>query len=254
MKPTLIRFLMAVALLAPIAVLAQTEATPSSGAALPAAPSSTPSSSGTANAPAPVPLNLNAKVAAISIEQAIFTSNEGQRDLLALGKKFEPKRTELTNRRTEIDALKKQQTAAGVTPEKKAELQRQVDQKQKQLERDAQGAQEDFNNQQNEIGQRILQKLGPIIIKYAQDNGLGMIVDTSSAWPNGPVLYSAPLDITKPIVDIYNAQSGVPAQPTATTPSGSSRPGGSGVGTTPPATTPATTPSTTKPAANPPKK
>ena len=244
MKPTLIRSLMAVALLAPIAVLAQTEATPSSGAALPAAPSS----SGTANTPAPVPLNLNAKVAAINIEQAIFASNEGQRDLQALGKKFEPKRSELTNRRTEIDALKKQQTAAGVTPEKKTELQREVDQKQKQLERDAQGAQEDFTTQQNEIGQRILQKLGPIIIKYAQDNSLGMIVDTSSPWPNGPVLYSAPLDITKPIVDIYNAQSGVPAQPT--TPSGSTRPAGSGVGTSPSAITP----STTKPPANPPKK
>ena len=250
MKPTLIRSLMAAALLAPIAVLAQTEATPSAGAALPAAPSSAPSSSAAANVPATVPLNLNAKVAALNIEQAIFASNEGQRDLQALGKKFEPKRTELTNRRTEIDALKKQETAAGVTAEKKTELQRQVDQKQKQLERDAQGAQEDFNTQQNEIGQRILQKLGPIIVKYAQDNSLGMIVDTSSPWPNGPVLYSAPLDITRPVVDIYNAQSGVPAQPTATAPSGSSRPAGSGVGTTPPATTP----STTKPPANPPKK
>ena len=250
MKPTLIRSLMAVALLAPIAVLAQTEATPPSGAALPAAPGSTPSSAGTANAPAPVPLNLNAKVAAINIEQAIFASNEGQRDIQAMGKKFEPKRNELTNRRTEIDALKKQQTAAGVTQEKKAELQRQIDQKQKQLERDAKDAQEDFNTQQSEIGQRILQKMGPVIIKYAQDNGLGMIVDTSSPWPNGPVLYSAPLDITKPVVDIYNAQSGVPAQPAATTPSGSSRPAGSGVGTTPPATTP----STTKPPTTPPKK
>jgi len=243
------RSLMAVAVLASITALAQTDTAPSSGAPLPAAPSSAASSTVTANNPAPIPLNLNAKVAAINIEQAIFASNEGQRDLQALGKKFEPKRTELNNRKAEVDALKKQQTAAGVTAEKKSELQRQVDQKQKQLERDAQDAQQDFNAQQSEIGQRILQKLGPVIMKYAQDNGLGMIVDTSSPWPNGPVLYSAPLDITKPIVDLYNIQSGVPAPPTAAAPSGSSGPAGSGVGTS----RPATTPSTTKPPATQPK-
>jgi outer membrane protein len=252
MKLTLTRALMALVLLVSTTALSQTETAPSSGGALPTAPSSAASASGTANAPASIPLNLNAKVAAINIEQAVFACNEGQRDLQALGKKFDPKRTELNNRRSDIDTLKKQQTATGVTEEKKSELQRQIDQKQKQLERDAQDAQENFNNQRNEIAQRILPKLGPLIMKYAQENGLGMIVDISSPWPTGPVLYSAPLDITKPIVDQYNVQSGVPAppQPAATTPSGSSRPAGTGTGTTRPATTPSTT---TKPPATPPK-
>jgi Skp family chaperone for outer membrane proteins len=190
-----------------------------SSAALPSAP-------GAANDPPPPALNFNAKIAAI---------NEGQRDLEALGKKFEPKRSELNNRKSEIDALKKQQTAAGVTDEKKTDLQRQIDSKQKQLERDAQDAQEDFNTQQQEIGQRIFQKMGPVIMKYAQENGLGMIVDTSTPWPNGPVLYYAPLDITKAIVDAYNTQSGVaaPANGGATKPA---------IPRTAPATKPATPP------------
>ena len=205
-------------------------------AALPPAP-------GAANDPPTPALNFNAKIAAINIEQAIFASNEGQRDLEALGKKFEPKRTELQGKKEEIDALKKQTTATGVTEEKKADLQRQIEQKQKQLERDAQDAQEDFNTQQNEVGQRIFQKMGPVIMKYAQDNGLGMIVDTSTPWPNGPVLYSAPLDITKPIVDAYNVQSGVAAPPRPAGSSGST-------GTKPPLrTAPASKPATTTPPA-----
>jgi outer membrane protein len=228
----------AVVLLVSVLAFSQT----SSSAALPSAPGAAPD-------PAPIAFNPNAKIAAINIEQAIFASNEGQRDLEALGKKFEPKRTELNNRKSEIDALKKQQTAAGVDESKKTELQRQIDQKQKQLERDAQDAQEDFNTQQQEIGQRIFQKMGPIIMKYAQDNGLGMIIDTSTPWPNGPVLYYAPLDITKPVVDAYNSQSGVAAPA-----------GGAGTGAKPtmprssaPTGTRPTAPSTTKPTTPPAK-
>lgn len=245
MKPTLMRSLFVVAVLASTA-LAQTNPAPSSSA-LPSAPSA---AAAPANDPAPIALNLNAKVAAINIEQVIFLTNEGQRELETLGKKFEPKRNELNNRRSEIDALKKQATAASATAEQKTELQRQVDQKQKGLEREAQDAQEDFNAQQQEIANRLLQKIGPVIMKYAQDNGIGMIVDTSAPWPNGPVLYSAPMDVTKPIVDIYNTQSGVPAPARTTTPPGNARPGGlggAGTGTSKPATNPTTKPPATQP-------
>jgi outer membrane protein len=238
MQPRIIRSLIVVAALTALAALAQTNPAPPSSP-LPSAPST----ASPAAEPTPIPLNLNAKVAGINIEAAVFLTNEGQRDLEALNKKFEPKSTELNNRKAEIDALKKQQTATGVTDEKKAELQRQVEQKQKQLQRDAQDAQEDFNNQRGAIGQRILQKVQPIIGKYIQENNLGMVIDTSAQWPNGPVLYSAPLDITKPIVEAYNAQSGVPAptQPKSSAPLGSSKPSGTGTGSKP-ATTPSTTP------------
>lgn len=210
-----------------------------SSAPLPAAP-------GSAADPAPVAAPTNGyKFAAINVEQAIFASNEGQRDMEALSKKFEPKSNELKSKNDEIDALKKQLTAAGATDEKKTEIQREIDTKQKTLERDAQDARDDFQNQQNEIGQRILQKMAPVIMKYAQENGLGMIIDTSQPWPNGPVLWSAPVDITKPIVDAYNVESKVPPPPkpaggttgsTGTSRPPSSRPAGS-TGTKPAGTT-----------------
>lgn len=240
MKSTIMRSLIVVAGLTSFAALAQT---PSSTAPLPSSPSAAGQSAAAANTPAQIPLNLNAKVAGINIEAAVFLTNEGQRDLEELNKKFVPKSTELNNRKAEIDALKKQQTATGVTDDKKSDLQRQVEQKQKQLQRDAQDAQEEFNSQRGEIGQRILQKMQPIIGKFIQDNSLGMVIDTSAQWPNGPVLYSAPLDITRPIVEAYNAQSGVPAQtqPKSQPPLGTTKPSGTGTGSRP-ATTPSTTP------------
>ena len=219
-----------------LAATAFSQAGNSGSAALPSAP-------GTSDPPA-VTVNPNAtKVAAINIEQAIFASNEGQRDLGALQKKFEPKSNDLKTKSDELDALRKQLTATGVTDDKKADIQRQIEQKQKAFDRERQDAQEDFQGQQSEIGQRIFQKMGPVIMKYAQENNLGMIIDTSTPWPNGPVLWANPasMDITKAVVDAYNVQSGVAAPPAA-----SGATGGAAKPIAParaPATKPATPPS-----------
>jgi len=175
--------------------------------ALPAAPSA-------ANSPASTPAPTGSKMGTINIEQAIYASNEGQRDFEALSKKLEPKQSELKNMNDEVESLKKQLNTGGdkLTDDARGTLVKQIEQKQKALERAVQDARDDAQNQQNEIAQRILQKMAPIIIKYAGDNGYGLIVDTSNPWPQGPVLWAGPgVDITKPIVDSYNVQSGVPA-------------------------------------------
>src|SRR5439155_1627430 len=123
MNLTLIRSLAAAAVLFSVAAFAQTSgASPSSGSALPPAPSA-------ASDPSPA-LGANAsavKIGAINVEQAIFGSNEGQRDLDALSKKFEPKSNELKSQNDEIDSLKKQLTTQGdkLNDEAKANLQRQ---------------------------------------------------------------------------------------------------------------------------------
>jgi outer membrane protein len=98
---------------------------------------------------------------------------------------------------------------------------KQIEDKQKRFERSAQDAREDMQAQQNEIAQRILQKMAPMLVKYAGENGYGLILDTSNPWPNGPVVWNGPaVDITKVIVDSYNVQSGVaaPVRPAGTKP------------------------------------
>ena len=181
----------------------------------------------------------------INVEQAIFATNEGQRDFEALSKKLEPKQTELKGQNDEVESPEEATQHPGREAERRepGTLVKQIEQKQKSLERQVQDARDDAQNQQNEIAQRILQKMGPMLVKYAADNGFGVIIDTSNPWPNGPVLWAGPaVDITKPVVELYNAQSGVPAP----------LPG-------PPATAkhirhkPATTPAAPKPQATQPK-
>ncbi len=96
-------------------------------------------------------------------------------------------------------------------------LVKQIETKKKSLDRAVQDFQEDGQNQGKEIFSRILQKMAPTIVKYAQDNGYSLIVDTSNQWPQSQVLWSGEgVDITKAIVDAYNVQSGV-AAPAAST-------------------------------------
>jgi outer membrane protein len=231
------RFLLATVFVFSVAALAQT-ATADPG--LPAAPSATPAAP---TAPDPSAAGTGSKIGTINIEQAIFASNEGQRDFEALGKKLEPKQTELKNMNDEVESLKKQLSTQGekLNEDSRGALVKQVEEKQKKLERSVQDARDDAQSQQNEIAQRILQKMAPIIVKYAGDKGFGVIMDTSNPWPQGPVLWAGPsVDITKAIVDAYNVQSGVPApaRPVTTKPAAS---------TTRPAA-PATKPATTAPA------
>jgi len=88
MTSKFLRVFLAAAILFTISALAQT-----GSAATPSSPVATPAASGTTTTPG----NTGTKVGAINIEGAIFGSNEGRRDLEAVGKKFEPKNTELKN-------------------------------------------------------------------------------------------------------------------------------------------------------------
>jgi outer membrane protein len=204
MTSKFLRLLPAVAALFALSALAQT----SSAATPPDAPGMTPA---TTTTPAP----SGTKVGTINIQEAIALSNEGRRDLEALQKKFDPKQTELKSQNDELEALKKQLSTQQdkLNQDALENLKGQIETKQKAFDRAVQDAQEDFGNQQQEIAGRILKKMAPIIVKYSQDNGFGLIVDTSKPWPQSPVLWwnQDSVDITKPVVDAYNAQSGVPA-------------------------------------------
>ena len=245
MTSKLARVVIASAFILSVAALAQTGGA-ATGASMPSAPSAAASGAAGGGAPAPAVTNATGtKVGTINIEQAIFASNEGQREFEVLSKKLEPKQNEIKGLNDELEGLKKQLNTQGdkLNDQTRGTLVKQIEQKQKSFDRIRQDAQDDFQAQQGEIVQKILQKMGPLIVKYASDNGFGVILDTSNQWPQGPVLWYGPsVDITRPVVEAYNVQSGVPA-PANAAPSA----GRTGAPATKPATAPATKPATPPP-------
>jgi outer membrane protein len=192
-------------------------------------------------APPPAPAGPSpTKVGIINIELAIVGSNEGQRDFAALQKRFEPKQNELQTLGKEVDDLKKQLNTQGdkLNDDARATLVKNIEQKQKSLQRSLEDAQNDFQTQQKELANQIGRKILVVLDKYAKDNGFAVILDVSN--PQSGVLWAgASTDMTKDIVDAYNAQSGVPPPP-APAPAA----GASGAATRRPTTT---APSTTNP-------
>jgi len=88
--------------------------------------------------------------------------------------------------------------------------------------------------------------MAPVIDKYVKANGYGLLLDSSNQWPQGPIIMTTPaLDITKAVVDAYNAQSGVPPPAAASRPSGAATSKPSGAASTTAPTKPTAT--TTKP-------
>lgn len=194
------------------------------------------------------------KLAIINIQAAIANTNEGQRDLDALQKKFEPKQIELKSLNDEVDNLKKQLAAQTdkLSDDERARRVQAIEAKQKTLQRNLDDAQSEYQNQSNEIAQRIGTKLMQVLDTYAKSNGLSVVIDVSSQ--QSPVLWATDqVNITKPVIDAYNVVSGVAApaagtRPAAPAPSATNlhRPTTTSTPTAPkPAATTGTTPATT---------
>jgi outer membrane protein len=182
---------------------------------------------------------VTAKVAIIAFQQAVASTNEGQRNFAQLRVKFEPKQAQLKSQNDEIDSLKKQLQDAGANlaeTERDARL-RTIDEKTKSLQRSAEDAQNEASGAMSDMYQQLAQKVYTVLDAYANQQKFTLVLDASNQ-QNSPVLWASPAtDITKAVVDAYNVKSGVPAQPAtgapATTPR-STAPGRTGTGTTRP--------------------
>ncbi len=198
--------------------------------------------SGRAAAQAASPSPSATKIGIVSIQQAIVDTNEGQKEFSALETKFTPKKTELESQNAEVENLKKQYDAQKdkLSPEAGATQVKNIEAKQKLLQRNYEDAQTEFQQAQQEVVNRIGTKLLTVLEKYAKDNGYSVVLDVSN--PQTPVLwFDDRSNITKQVVDAYNT-----ANPAAAPPSkGNAAPAGqrpAAARPAAPAATPAATP------------
>ncbi len=162
------------------------------------APASAPASA----EPAPT------KIGIVNIQDAIFASNEGKKEVDALQQKFNPKQAELKNLNDEVENLKKQFQAQGdkLNDEQRASRAKEIEAKQKTLQRNYEDAQAEFQQAEQEVLNRIGGKMLTVLEKYAKANGFAVVLDVSN--PQTPVLWASQgTVITKELVDAYNAEN-----------------------------------------------
>jgi len=172
----------------------------------------------TSTAPAPAPTTATvgpAKIAIIAFQPAVAQTNEGQRAFADLQKKYQPKQTQLKALNDEVDKLTKDLQGQGdkLSEAERAARAKTIDDKKKQLERSAEDAQNDFQNEMNELYGSLAQKVFDVLNDYSKQHGYTLVLDI--AQQQSPVLFATDsTNITKAIIDAYNTKSGVPAPAT----------------------------------------
>jgi outer membrane protein len=155
----------------------------------------------------------SARIGIINIQEAIMECNEGKKELDALQAKFTPKQDELGKLNDEVVNLKKQYDAQKdkLTSEASASQLKALKAKQNTLQRNLANAQNEVQRAEQEVINRIGNKMMKVLEKYAKDHGYSLMLDVAN--PQTPVLWADQgINITKEIIQAYNAENPAAAQ------------------------------------------
>ena len=163
------------------------------------------------------------KVGVINVQVAITSTSEGKQAAAELQSQFAPRQSELDGLRRQIEDIQTRLRTGSSTlsDDEKARLSREGDQMTRTFQRKQQDSQDDFNEAQREVVDRIGRKMIDVLDKYSKENGYGVIFDTSAQ--NTPVVYAAnQIDVTQEIIRLYDQNYPVKAGAAKSTPPGKS--------------------------------
>ena len=159
----------------------------------------------TVSAAPPPPPPLPTRVATIFAQNAIVSTQEGQKAAAALAAKYDPKRREFESRQTALQALRDRlkRGAATMSAAAKDQLNHTIDARYTELKRLAEDIQSQVDDEQGTLLQTLGDKLVQVIDQFALDNRLAIVLDVSPQ--QSPVLWAAPgIDITSDVVRLYD--------------------------------------------------
>jgi outer membrane protein len=165
------------------------------------------------------------KVGVINVQIAITSTSEGKQAAAELQSQFAPRQSELDGLRRQIEDIQTRLRTGSSTlsDDEKARLSREGDQMTRTFQRKQQDSQDDFNEAQREVVDRIGRKMIDVLDKYSKENGYGVIFDTSAQ--NTPVVYAAnQIDVTQEIIRLFDQNYPVKAGATKPAPGKSAAP------------------------------
>lgn len=174
----------------------------------PAAPGTSTPAAATAN----VTPTGSSKIAVVAFQVAVGRTNEFQRDFLDLQKKWQPKQQTLKTEGTELDNETKQlQTQSSTLSESDRFSRTQaLSDKKKDFQQKFNDARTDYSQDLQNLYNTTASKVYDVLASYAQQHGYTLVLDIATQ--QTPVMYAIETtNITQPVIDAYNAKSGVPA-------------------------------------------
>jgi outer membrane protein len=146
-----------------------------------------------------------AKIAILSVRNAIIATAEGKLAQAQLQSQFAPKQNDLQNMQKQIEDVQRRlsEGARTLSDDEKGKLQRQGELLTRRLQRGNDDLNEELQAAQGEIVDAIGRKLLDVLDRYARENGFTVVLDTS-AQGTSVVYGSSQADITQEIVRLYD--------------------------------------------------
>ena len=139
-------------------------------------------------------------IVTIAFNTAVLQTNEAQRELSSLQTKFAPRQAHLEALNGEIETLQKQ---AATDPTKVNS----INAKEKQLQREGEDFRTESQTASEQAFQSVAQKVYAFLQEFSSQRGYAAVIERGS--DASPVVWYAAsnLDITKTVVDAYNARA-----------------------------------------------
>jgi outer membrane protein len=139
------------------------------------------------------------KVSIINMQRAVLATDEITKASKDMATKFKPRQDQLEQLQKEMATIQAQLQGSQVTPAQQADLTAEGQRKQREAQRISEDLQADVERERTEILQRASQRMGEVVKKLAEDKGLDMVVDTTTA-----VFFKPALEVTEEAVAAYN--------------------------------------------------
>jgi outer membrane protein len=191
------------------------------------------------------------KFAFINIQRVASESAEGKASTSRVQALNQQKVTQLNdmNKKLQADQAKLQSQSGVLNDGARAQLERDIDRQQKEIQRFTQDAQEEVQQLQGDLQSGFQAKLLPVIQQVVQERGLSILFSQADA---GIVWADPTLDLTAEVIKRFDAAAPAPAtaapSTTATPAAPGTSPGTAPAGTVPPARPAPTTPPKPSPA------
>jgi outer membrane protein len=149
-------------------------------------------------------------IVTVSFNAAVLQTAEAQKEMGTLQTRFAPRQAQLKALNDEVEALRKQisNTSDKLSDTEMATREQAIENKEKQLQRQAEDFKNDSQSESQEVFQRVAQKVYAFLQAYSQQHGYSAVIERGS--DAAPVVWYAAsnMDITEQLVKAYDAQSG----------------------------------------------
>ena len=145
--------------------------------------------------------SAQAKVAVINLQKAVLGSAEIQKANTAMEAKYKPRADQIDKMQKDIASISQQlQSGSGkLSPQAEADLNAQGQRKQRELQRIQEDLQADVDRERNDILSKSSQKMSDVVKKIAEEKGLDLVVDVSTA-----IYFKPAMEITADAIAAYD--------------------------------------------------